>query len=55
MAWTKSQYSRTEVNAAGDTFIAGSPKDVPLEKILERVEELHDALKVMNNWRSSHS
>ncbi len=55
MAWAKPQYSRTEVNAAGDSFIAESPKDVPLEEILERVEELHHALKVINNWRSSHS
>jgi len=55
MAWAKPQYSRTEVNAAGDTIIAESPKDVPLEKILELVEELHTALKAINNWRSSHS
>jgi ppGpp synthetase/RelA/SpoT-type nucleotidyltranferase len=55
MAWAKPQYSRTEVNAAGDTLIAESAKDVPLETILERVEELHHALKVINNWRSSHS
>jgi len=55
MAWVKPQYSRTEVNTAGDAWIGESPKDAPLDKILERVEELHKALKVINNWRSSHS
>ena len=55
MAWAKPQYSRTEVNAAGDALIAQSPKDVPLEKVFERLEEIHQALKIINNWRSSHS
>jgi len=55
MAWAKPQYSRTEVNAAGDVFIAEPLKDEPLDKIFETVEELHHALKVINNWRSSHS
>src|SRR5438094_974722 len=54
MAWTKPKYSRSEVNAAGDALIAEPPTDLPLEKILERVEETHWALKVINNWRSSH-
>ncbi len=36
-------------------MIAGSSKDLPLEEVLQRVEELHHALKVINNWRSSHS
>ncbi len=54
MAWVKPQYSRTEINAAGDELIAESPADVPLEQLLRGIEDLHRALKAINNWRSSH-
>jgi len=45
MAWAKPEYSKTEVNKAGDILIAQQPD----------LAELPWALNVINNWRSSHS
>lgn len=45
MAWAKPQYSREEVNAAGN-FLIGK---------LSKVTEKDKAYDIINNWRSSHS
>src|SRR5712691_3370403 len=46
MAWSKPEYSKSEVNRAGDIFRAHEDA---------RTEDLAWALNVINNWRSSHS
>jgi ppGpp synthetase/RelA/SpoT-type nucleotidyltranferase len=55
MGWTKPKYTRGEVNAAGRVLVAEFHKDQPLESFLQIVEEQQRALKIINNWRSSHS
>ena len=45
MDWVSPQYSRKQVDAAGEIFASDSPD----------YDELNDALTVINNWRSSHS
>src|SRR5712692_5197950 len=46
MAWSKPEYSKSEVNRAGDIFMAQEEA---------RTDQLVWALEVINNWRSSHS
>lgn len=45
MAWTVPEYSKGEVDRAGDTLAKGQAS----------VEDENYALQVLNNWRSSHS
>lgn len=45
MDWVSPQYSRSKVDKAGDVLIAEHPE----------LDELNEALAVINNWRSSHS
>lgn len=45
MAWTEPQYSKGQVDKAGQTLIAPTSSQ----------EEIYDALTIINNWRSSHS
>lgn len=45
MAWTKPQYSKNKVDAAGDILI----------RVLKTEKERENALAIINNWRSSHS
>lgn len=44
MIWTKPEYTRTEVDRAGEALINGATQ-----------EEKSNALKVLDNWRASHS
>jgi hypothetical protein len=50
MAWTTLEYTRTQVDKAGDVLVAGV-----LENLDRPYDEYLDALDVINNWRSSHS
>jgi (p)ppGpp synthase/HD superfamily hydrolase len=45
MDWISPQYSRRQVDTAGEIFASESPD----------FEELNEALGTINNWRSSHS
>lgn len=45
MGWTKLNFSKNQVNKAGDILISSSSSP----------EELSNALDVLTNWRSSHS
>jgi hypothetical protein len=45
MAWTQPEYSKSQVNRAGEILI--TPEAAP--------DDLGRALQVINNWRSSHS
>jgi putative GTP pyrophosphokinase len=54
MGWTKPKYTRGEVNSEG-VLVAEFRKDQPLENFLQVVEEQQRALKIINNWRSSHN
>jgi hypothetical protein len=52
MAWTKLQYSREQVNAAGRALVAYLSN--PTFEI-DLWSDFENALPVINNWRSSHS
>ena len=45
MEWTKPEFSRQEVNAAGQTLLEDHPP----------AESIERALHVINNWRASHA
>jgi ppGpp synthetase/RelA/SpoT-type nucleotidyltranferase len=45
MAWAKPEYTRKKVNEAGEILISSSAS----------FDEIDDALKVVNNWRSIHA
>ena len=45
MAWTEPQYSKGQVDKAGQTLVSAAAS----------YADLYDAMAVVNNWRSSHS
>jgi len=47
MGWTRPEYSREEVDAAGRILVD--------DALVEEIEEYRRALGVINNWRSSHA
>jgi hypothetical protein len=49
MPWTSPKFSRSQVDAAGETLLAQTLPDT-----WGRWEEYEDALAVSNNWRLSH-
>lgn len=44
VAWATPQFTRTQVDAAGDVLVGGAPGP-----------QLENALAIINNWRSSHA
>lgn len=45
MVWQKPEYSRNQVNRAGQTLCTSNPND----------REYQNAIEILNNWRSCHS
>lgn len=53
MAWVTPQFSKVQVNRAGELLVRGKPADY--EDPDKFIDAYYDALDVVNNWRSSHS
>ena len=61
MAWTQPQYTRADIDRAGD-YLVGDGNSVSSSGGEPTIEEIHDYIEryertfnIINNWRSSHS